>query len=170
MANQSSQEARETVRLSPESIILRMAEIEGQTISAREKREDLNKQVSELAKRRNTLNKEVQELIATAKAERESRDTKNKRIAELKEQREIELRKIEELRQKIDDQRSKIRESDETASRRGDPSARALEREIRDLDWRLQTTTLKLDEERAIVEQISHLEDLKRVEKLLLSK
>ncbi|MHA2233139.1 MAG: coiled-coil protein, partial [Candidatus Hodarchaeales archaeon] len=117
------------------------------------------KKVAELAQERNTLNKEVQELIATAKAERENRDAKNQSIAELKKQRDAELKKVEEIQLQIDEQRSKLRDSDEATSQRGGPSARALEREIRELDWKLQTTRMKLDEERSIVDQISHLEE-----------
>jgi len=137
-----------------EDAVLKLAEISKLTETLREKRDELNTSVQELAKERDRLNALVAEWLVKAREHRDKRDEYNRKVAELKQKRD-------EVHQQLQEKIGAREESEDAAQRiQKDISAPAhvLRRKIRDLDWTLQTSVLELKQEREIIEQIAELE------------
>ncbi len=148
---------------SMEALNKRIAEIDAKSRDIRQKREELNSLVSELAKRRNDLNSEVIDLISYAKEQRNSRPTENEKISTLKKERDEIQAAINLLKERLSDlnqQKSQLTDSDSEKSSKRRLSAHKLRKMIHSLEWKLQTTSnLGLEEEKSCVEQIARLEN-----------
>lgn len=121
----------------------------------RAERSRLNKEGRELAQERNGLHREAAKLRSEAQSLREKRDDLNSDIQRLKISREEARKdyfiKIDELREL----RKKIKEVMAKKPRR---SARSLEDEIKAIEWKIQTESPSLSEEKKLVDVVKVLE------------
>jgi len=134
-------------------LTLKINAIEKEVRIWRKKREELNSQVIEKSKIRNQLNIETKTLIKNANEEKKLRNEKNTKIAELKLQKQIIDFEIKENEKHFESAESKL----ETVviPKNMNSQIRNLQKEIKDLEWRLQTQTFNIEDERRLVDKIS---------------
>jgi len=132
----------------------------------KEKKYTQNENIRLLVEKRDKCNLKFKELRQNINEQKMDRDELNEKVKKLKQKRDI-IRleissKIEEImkhRQKIDSFRDKlpIRKNID------------LQKEFEDLEWKIQTTTLELDEEKQLVEQVkiigTQLNKYKKIDK-----
>jgi len=122
---------------------------------ARAERSRLNREARKLSQERNDFHGEAAKLRSEAQGLREKRDELNSEIQRLKisreEAREDYFIKIIELREL----RKKIKEVMAKKPRR---SAKSLEDEIKAIEWKIQTESPSLNEERTLVDVVKALE------------
>jgi len=145
-----------------EANLLKISNIEANARDIKQQREELNRKVTTIANKRNHLNEQVKELIVSAKEEREKRDQCNQLISDIKEKKNIFLKELEGFDgqiQRLEEQLNQSQDKNTQQKRRPDISTRRIQKEIQDLEWKLQTTSnLSITEEREIVDQINRLE------------
>jgi uncharacterized coiled-coil DUF342 family protein len=107
------------------------------------------------ADKRNTLNNEVKSLRTEASSIREKRDALNEQVKQLKKLRDEVGTRRNEKRDRISELREKLGGLTENRSAR---DLRAIEREIEDIDWKIQTTSLPVIEEAMLVNRVRELE------------
>ncbi|MFW9996281.1 MAG: coiled-coil protein [Candidatus Odinarchaeota archaeon] len=149
------------VRSETGKLTKRIEELEREVREWREKREALNNQVIELAKKRNALNDSVREAIKIARENREIRDRLNEEINVYKSEKNAIQDQGKELSSKLDEVEKSIDElPDEAMKPKKGISSSRLRKQIQELEWKIQTTSnLPLEEERALVDRVSELED-----------
>lgn len=130
-------------------------ELEQRLLHLRKAKDQLGADAAEQLSGRNKLNEKAKAVRSEITAFRSERDRLNAEIKELKHQRE-EARtgakeKIEELKN-LRQKRSELSREKPVESRQ------ALQREIEQIDWKIQTTPLDLKEEKQLVERVKHLE------------
>ena len=145
-----------------ETNLLKISNIEANARDIKQQREELNRKVTTIANKRNQLNEQVKELIVSAKEEREKRDQCNSLISEVKEKKNILIKELEGFNEQIERLEEQLNQSQEKTSqqkRRPNFSTKRIQKQIQDLEWKLQTTShLPIVEEREIVDQINRLE------------
>jgi uncharacterized coiled-coil DUF342 family protein len=133
----------------------------------KEERNRLNLEAKKWADTRNSLNNEVKGLRTEAGSIREKRDALNEQVKQLKKLRNELGTKRKEKRDRISELREKLDELTETRSMR---DLRAIEREIEDIDWKIQTNSLPVKEEAMLINRVRQLEAqlsaLKKIRKL----
>lgn len=138
-------------------------EIENEVLTWRTKREELNQRVIDKAKSRNAKNKEVKNFIKIANDEKKMRDEINKKITEIKPQKKMLDEKIQLNRKILDEAEKKLENKSEPKSdvnnrRNSGHLLNKYQKEIKNLEWKLQTQTLDIREERMVVERIADLD------------
>jgi len=145
-----------------EANLLKISNIEANARDIKQQREELNRKVTTIANKRNHLNEQVKELIVSAKEEREKRDQCNQLISDIKEKKNIFLKELEGFDgqiQRLEEQLNQSQDKNTPQKRRPNISTGRIQKEIQDLEWKLQTTSnLSITEEREIVDQINRLE------------
>ncbi|MHA2112924.1 MAG: coiled-coil protein [Candidatus Hodarchaeales archaeon] len=145
-----------------ETNLLKISNIEANARDIKQQREELNRKVTTIANKRNQLNEQVKELIVSAKEEREKRDQCNKLISEIKEKKNILIKELEgfnEQIERLEEQLNQNQDKNAPPKRRSNVSTKRIQKEIQDLEWKLQTTSnLAINDERDIVDQINRLE------------
>lgn len=104
---------------------------------------------------RNKLNEKAKTVRSEITAFRDERDRLNAEIKELKRQRE-EART--EAKEKIEELKKLRQKRSELTREKPAQSHQALQTEIGQIDWKIQTTPLDLKEEKRLVERVKHLE------------
>lgn len=143
-----------------------LKEIDQKLILLEEKSISQNEKISVLVKKRNKLNMKVRELSQDIRINKVERDKLNNKVKVLKENRNkthIEIKKkveiINKFRNKIDILKEKL------------PNRNSIDlrNEFDALEWRIQTTTLELDEEKRLVEKVkilgTQISKYKKIEK-----
>ncbi|MEM1582339.1 MAG: hypothetical protein QXX56_05140 [Candidatus Bathyarchaeia archaeon] len=133
----------------------RLESLEREIAGLRGELDRLETEMRSLAEERNILVGKIRELRLEAAKFRGERDSLNDEVkslkavlAELKQEYAEKIGSLRELRQRIRDY-LKLKPARDEGS---------LEREIAELDWRIQTTTMSLEEEKRVVERIKSLE------------
>ena len=143
-----------------------LKEIDQKLSLIKEKKYTQNENIRLLIEKRDKCNLKFKELRQNINKQKKDRDELNEKVKRLKQKRDV-IRleissKIEEImnhRQKIDFFRDKlpIRKNID------------LQKEFEDLEWKIQTTTLELDEEKQLVEQVkiigTQLNKYKKIDK-----
>jgi uncharacterized coiled-coil DUF342 family protein len=133
----------------------------------KEERNRLNLEAKKWADKRNALNNEVKSLRTEASSIREKRDALNEQVRQLKKLRDEVGTRRKEKRDRISRIGEKLGGLTEKRSMR---DLRAIERQIEDLDWKIQTTSLPVKEEATLVNRVRELEaqlsTLKKIRKL----
>ena len=123
----------------------------GEAEKHRRRRDELNLGTREWVERRDTLNAQVRGLIDEATTHRQKRDELNAQVQAAKAERDKWNRRVNELLATVNElKRTK-------APRGGVPIAR-LKRDIRELEFRQQTSVLKPGEEKAMIDQLGRLQ------------
>jgi uncharacterized coiled-coil DUF342 family protein len=126
---------------------------------------ELRKKVKELKTARDELNaklrskrdsimgfyNEIDKLLKDAKKHKDARDNANKQVSEIKKKRDEANSKIAELNKKI----SSMRGDESSLSRR---DYQKLKEEYEKLNWRMQTSPVSKDKEKALIRRLEELE------------
>lgn len=124
-------------------------------ILLKEERNNLNLQAKKWADKRNKLHEKVKDLRKDASKIKEKRDNLNKQVQELKNIRDQLRNKNKEKHEKISDLQNKIYELNE---KKPEGNLRQVEKEIKKIDWTIQTNSLPLKEEQELVNRVRQLE------------
>ena len=119
-------------------------------------RDDLNKQTKEWVAKRDALNAQVRELVDNASKHRENRDQLNVKVRESKDLRDEWNKKVNDL----NDQVSALKKDREPLPERrpdGELPLKQMKKQLRELEFKQQTSSLGKDKENEIVKQISVL-------------
>ena len=130
--------------------------LENQVRIWRRKREDLNSQVIEKTKLRNQKNEEVKALISQANEDKALRDEFNEKIADLKNQKQIIEIQLKEYEKIYEEAESKLEPVE--LPKNMNSQLKKNQKEIKNLEWKLQTQTFSLEEERILVDRIADLD------------
>ena len=136
----------------------RIEELNQQLAQLRQERDQLNQEAKKWIEKRNQNNQQIRQLQTEAKTIKEKRDEINLQVQILKAARE----KAKTQRQERHEQAVKLMEKmkpiaeQKSSSRFGD-----LEKRIHDIDWKIQTSSLPVQEEKELVEQVRALETQK---------
>ncbi|MCW4026751.1 MAG: hypothetical protein NWE76_04620, partial [Candidatus Bathyarchaeota archaeon] len=133
----------------------RLEELERQLDTLRAERDRLNEEALKWAGKRDLLHEKTKKLRLEARSFRDDRDELNAAVHQLKTLRE-EVRT--ERLAKIDQLKTLRKEAKEASSYRPSRSSQSLENEIAAIEWKIQTASPSLDEERRLVEQVKALE------------
>jgi len=142
--------------LSRDGKIRRIEELNSQLLILREKKEKANAELRRLAEKREKLNEKFRVLRSQVIELKNERDRINLEIKELKMQEGKMKNELAEKIEKIKLVREELRKwIDKTPAN----SPEKLGREIENLEWKIQTTPLDLQEEKKLVERIKKLEN-----------
>jgi uncharacterized coiled-coil DUF342 family protein len=120
-----------------------------------EQKDALDDAADRLAEKRNGLNEELRNLRAEIQELRGERDQANEKVKELKQQRNTATLRI---RGKIEEIKKLSVERHDFPKRIPSRSHRALEEEVEKIDWKIQTSSLTLQEEKDLVGKVKVLE------------
>jgi uncharacterized coiled-coil DUF342 family protein len=120
-----------------------------------EQKDTLNDEANRLAEKRNRLNEDLRNLRAEIQELRSERDQANEKVKELKQQRNTTTLRI---REKIEEIKKLGGERHDFSKRIPSKSHRALEEEVESIDWKIQTSSLTLQEEKDLVGKVKALE------------
>lgn len=137
-----------------EKFSLELAEVEADAREHQRERDTLNERTSFLAKERNELNNQASALFKEIRQLRNQDREISSEISALRYEKESSFDQLDKIREELQPLQKKF---DKMKEDRSIPY-HSLRREQRDLEWRLQTTVLKMDEERSIVERIAELQ------------
>lgn len=123
--------------------------------ATRQERDELNTQAREWAEKRNKVNDQIKELQIEVKRLKEQRDEINLQVQVLKAAREKAKTERNEKHQRVAQIREKIK-----ALEPKKPSTRLkdLEKAIQSIEWKIQTSSLSVKEEKTLVDQVRILE------------
>jgi len=131
-----------------EVLTRKLTELKGQRSIA-------GKDADERAERRDRLNEQVHTLRAEVQKLRAERDELNEEVRKLKQQRSEAVSKI---REKIAELKDISQERKAIAENRPLRSYQSLKKELEDLEWKVQTTSHTLQEDKEMMEKARHLE------------
>ena len=121
----------------------------------REQKLKVDAEAREFAEKRNRLNEAVKGLRVEILELRRTRDSINLEVKELKHQRD----QIKEERiQKIGELKNLRKELEELKKKKPSKSLKTLQKEIESIEWKIQTTSLNLQDEKQLVERVKQLE------------
>jgi uncharacterized coiled-coil DUF342 family protein len=124
-------------------------------IPLKEERNNLNLQAKKWAEKRNGLHEKVKDLRKDASKIKEKRDNLNTQVQELKNLRDQLRSKISEKHEKIVELQNRINDLND---KKPEGNILQVEKEIKKIDWKIQTTSLPLKEEQELVNQVRQLE------------
>lgn len=141
--------------MSKQEKIKKIEELSRKLSILREQKEKLGVEVRELAEKRNKLNMEFRGLQAEILKLKNARDEINARVKELKQQRsQIKT----EIAEKITEFKNLKNEIEILVKKKPPKSFNELQKEIKSIEWRIQTTPLDLQKEKQLVEKVKQLE------------
>ncbi len=120
----------------------------------KEQRQKLNSDASEWAKKRDRFNEQTKNLRIEIRELRDRRDELNSKVKELKQSRE-DTKKV--IRQKVGEIRKLNQEIEVLAQQRPSENLQTLQRKLEQIEWKIQTTSLSLEEEKGLVGQVQKL-------------
>jgi uncharacterized coiled-coil DUF342 family protein len=133
----------------------RIDELTKKLSELREQRDSIDAEANEFAERRNALNERVKGLQAEILGLRNERDELNVSVKELKQRRSEAKEKIHDMVEEAEKLSQEIRVLNEKRPSRGFES---LQSEVEEIDWKIQTMSPSVKEEKALVEQVKQLE------------
>ncbi len=121
----------------------------------RDRKDKLSSEAEDLAEKRDKLDEHFKSLRAEILTLRDERDKINQKVKELKQKRSDTTTKTSE---KIEELKKINQEIDVLSEKRPSKSLQALQEEFEDTEWKIQTSSLSLDEEKELVEEARQLE------------
>lgn len=133
----------------------KIEELEQQLSILRQERDKLNSEAKAWAEKRNAVHEQVKTLRGEAKQHKEKRDSINQKVKEQKSLRE----QARSLQREKCAQVSKAKEKLQSMMEKT-PSRRVadIQKEIDRIDWTIQTTSIPVSEEKALVDKVRVLE------------
>lgn len=132
----------------------RIMELQQKLSALREQKNKLNVEAEEWAEKRDKLNEQTRTLRAEIREIRSRRDKLNEKVNELKQPREHAKTKISE---KIEETKQLHQQIAILGKRKPSRSLQTLQKKLEDIEWEIQTTTLSLQEEKELVDQVNQL-------------
>jgi uncharacterized coiled-coil DUF342 family protein len=132
-----------------------IAELNEKLSTSKDQENTLLREASKFAEKRDDLNAQARNLRNEVLELRSQRDELNNRVKELKQHRD-EMRAG--LHEKLDEMKKFGEEHKVLAKRKPSQGYEALQKEVESTDWTIQTTSLTLQEDRALVEKVKQLE------------
>ena len=135
---------------------MELAEIEAKAREYQRERDELNERTSLLARERNELNRKANEFFQEIRKLKDSDHDISIELNRLRFEKEDNFEQLAQIREEL----KPLQEAFEKIKGKenlGIPY-HSLRREQRDLEWRLQTSVLKMEEERSLVERIAEIQ------------
>lgn len=133
----------------------KLAELDQQLIPLKKELDRANSEAEKWAEERTAIHKRIRELKREAADLKQRRDKLNVHVQNLKSQRE----KARVDRKEKQAQIMKLREGiHELMGKKPSQNGKSIQREIENLDWRIQTSSLPLEEEKFLIDQVRVLE------------
>lgn len=129
--------------------------INRQLSALREQTNSANSDIRIQVQKRDNLNDKFKNLRQEINAFKNERDALNEKVKMLKQQREKTRAKIRTYIEEIKNNRQKIEELKKKTARE---NYRILQKEFDDIEWKIQTTSLDMKEEKRLVERVKQLE------------
>ena len=133
----------------------KIRELDQKLSTLREQRDKLNAEAREWADERDKLNQQTKNLRAEIFELKNKRNKVNEKVKELKQLREKARR---EMRKKIEEIKEIDQEIKVLYKKKPSRSPQLLKREFDNLEWKMQTTSLSLQEEKELVDEVERLE------------
>jgi uncharacterized coiled-coil DUF342 family protein len=121
----------------------------------KQQRDTLEGEVSDYVKKRRKFNEQVKKMRAEIQDLRRKRDKLNEKVKDLKLERNA---MTEEIHQRIEERKKLNQESQILANKRPVRSRQSLQNEFETVEWKIQTSSLTLPEERELIERVRNLE------------
>ncbi len=128
--------------------------MEKQATPLREERNQLNEESRKWVEKRNSFNAEVKRLREGAFSYKDKRDNLNKIVKDLKEKREQTRQELLAKKDQLNSINERIRELESKVTLK----EKVAHRRFRELEWKLQTNSLSLTEEKRIIAEVKSLE------------
>jgi uncharacterized coiled-coil DUF342 family protein len=132
-----------------------IARIERQLSALREQANNANADTQGPVDKRDKLNEQYKKLRQEIRELKNERDNLNENVKTLKQQRDEERAKIRVHIEEIKAHNQKIAELKKKAPRE---NRRDLQKEFDDIEWKIQTTSLDMQEEKRLMERVKQLE------------
>jgi uncharacterized coiled-coil DUF342 family protein len=132
-----------------------LARISQQLVSLREQVYNANAETKIHIEKRDKLNEQFKKLRSEIHELKNERDNLNEKVKTLKQQREEARAKIKARIEEIKTHNEKIAELKKKTPR---VSRRDLQKEFDDIEWKIQTTPLDMEEEKRLIERVKQLE------------
>lgn len=129
--------------------------ISRQLSTLREQANSANAETKKHVQKRDKLNEKFKKLRQEISEFQNERDTLNEKVKALKQQRENARAKIRTHIEEIKNHKQKIQEFKKKTGRE---DRRNLQKEFNDIEWKIQTTPLEMQEEKRLVERVRQLE------------
>ena len=133
----------------------KIEELTEQLSELKEQRNTIDAEAGEFAEKRNVLNARVKSLRMEILAIKKERDALN---AEVKEQKQKRSETKEKILNVVEEARKLDEEINQTAEKKPSTSFESLQREVEEIDWKIQTMSPSKDEEKELVERVKELE------------
>jgi uncharacterized coiled-coil DUF342 family protein len=133
----------------------KIEELTQQLSALKNQKDKLNVEAREWAEKRNKLNEQFKSLRSEAFELKNERDKLNESVRELKQQRDGTRT---EFREKIEEIRKSNQEIKALAKKEPSRSAQNLQKEFESIEWKIQTSSLSLNEEKELVERVKQLQ------------
>jgi uncharacterized coiled-coil DUF342 family protein len=130
-------------------------ELDQKLSALRDQSNSLDTEADAHAKRRDKLNDQFRTLRTQITELRDKRDKANEQVQQLKKKRNEHK---DETRTKIEEIRKLNQEHKALSTKKPAQSHNALQKEFGDLEWKIQTSTLSLKEEKQLIEQVKQVE------------
>jgi phosphoserine phosphatase len=130
-------------------------ELMQELLALKQQKSRLDDEANQWAEKRDKLNEQARNLRIEIECFRNERDKINNNVGQLKQQRNDFSTKIHENVEEI------VKLSQETRAllaKKPSRSHQSLQNEVEDIEWKIQTTSLELKEEKELVEQVKQLE------------
>jgi uncharacterized coiled-coil DUF342 family protein len=121
----------------------------------KDQKDKLNAEAEKWAEKRDKLNEQFKNLRTETLELKNERDNLNEEVKELKQQRD---EAKTEFHAKIEEMKKLNQEIKDLIKKKPPRSFQALQREFEQIEWKIQTTSLSLKEEKELVEQVKPLE------------
>jgi phosphoserine phosphatase len=133
----------------------KIEELNQQLAALRQERNELNSQAKGWTEKRNSYHEQIRALQTEVETLREKRDRANLQVQVLKAAREKAKSRRKEKYEEILKTRKKLRT---IAQKKPNVGLADLERDIQNLEWKIQTSSLSVKEEKTLVEEVQALE------------
>jgi uncharacterized coiled-coil DUF342 family protein len=143
--------------MSNEQKTVRIEDIHQQIEKLKEQANTANAQITNHIEQRNQLNELVKKTHQEINELKVERDSLNEKVKVLKQQRDSVRVKANPIIEQIDSRKEKIAEYKKKIPRE---SQRDLQEELDAIEWKIQTTSLDLQEEKRLIENVKQLETL----------
>jgi uncharacterized coiled-coil DUF342 family protein len=131
-------------------------EIKQRIFALREEDKKLNAESGELAEKRNKLNDKFRSLRLEILAFKNTRDKLNEKVKELKQQRDNAKIRVQAIVKDSNELKQKIEILNNKKPMKG---RQILQKELDDIEWKIQTTPLSLQEEKKFIEKVKQIEN-----------